>query len=104
MLSADGFNDHMMSSADDARSLDKPRLKHSVSCAALARAGWPGLVTIFPWLLPVVKPLARRFPDKLSRRVSPLLQASTASQGQAHFLLQLLCPLYVQRPGLGPLS
>ena len=83
---------------------NKPRLKQSVSCAALARAGWPGLVTIFPWLLPVVKPLARRFPDKLSRRVSLLLQASTASQDKHSFCYKLLCPLYVQCPGLGPLS
>lgn len=82
---------------------NKPNLKQSVSCAALARAGWPGLVTLFPWLLPVVKPLARRFPDKLSRRVSLLPQASAASQDKHSFCYKLLCLFYVQCPGFGPL-
>ena len=31
--------------------------------------GWPGLVTLFPWATPIIKPLAQRFPDSLSKRV-----------------------------------
>ena len=31
-------------------------------------------MTLFPWATPIIKPLAQRFPDSLSKRVCTFLQ------------------------------
>ncbi len=41
--------------------------------AAIARVGWGGLVTLFPFLTPIVRPISQRFPDPAAYRVSLLL-------------------------------
>ena len=38
--------------------------------AAIARVGWGGLVTLFPFLTPIVRPISQRFPDPAAHRVS----------------------------------
>ena len=50
--------------------------------AAIARVGWGGLVTLFPFLTPIVRPISQRFPDPAAHRVSFPYTLKSCSKAQ----------------------